>query len=110
MKATLLLIAAAAQTIAPAPPYTSNINGFIITEGDIIDRPYAELGPVRTTRGRGTLFDRQPTRDTVNIRLTEQARRMGADAVVRVRYTVRSASAFSWGGMQAEGVAIRYRN
>jgi len=99
-----------AQTIVAAPPYTSNINGFIITEGDIADRPYDELGPVHAARGRGTFFDRQPTRETVNIRLTEAAQRMGADAVVRVRYSGRSVSAMSWGGMQADGVAIRYRD
>ena len=98
------------QTIVAAPPYTSNIDGFIITEGDIADRPYEELGPVTGRRGRGTFFDRQPTRETVNIRLTEAARRMGADAVVRVRYSGRSVSAMSWGGMQGDGIAIRYRD
>lgn len=105
----LMAVPASAQTIVAAPPYTSNINGFIITEGDIADRPYDELGRVTANRGRGTFFDRQPTRETVNIRLTEAARRMGADAVVRVRYSARSTSAMSWGGMQADGVAIRYR-
>ena len=102
--------APSAQTIVAAPPYTSNINGFIITEGDIADRPYEELGPVHAARGRGTFFDRQPTRESVNIRLTEAAQRMGADAIVRVRYSGRSVSAMSWGGMQADGVAIRYRD
>ena len=108
----LSLVAAplSAQTIVATAPFTSNINGFIITEGDIADRPYDEIGSVTANRGRGTLFDRQPTRDTVNLRLTDVARRMGADAVVRVRYTVRSPSPMSWGGMQADGMAIRYRD
>lgn len=112
--AALLLCLAVApahgQTIVAAPPYTSNINGFIITEGDIAERPYDELGMVTARRGRGTAFDRQPTRETVNIRLTAAARALGADAVVRVRYTVRTTSALSWGGMQADGMAIRYRD
>ena len=106
----LISTPAGGQTIVAAPPYTSNINGFIITEGDIADRPYVELGSVTARRGRGTFFDRQPTRETVNIRLTEAARAMGADAVVRVRYSGRSVSAMSWGGMQADGMAIRYRD
>ena len=115
MRAAILLLgigsaAGSAQTIVPAPPYTSNINGFIITEGDIADRPYIELGLVRADRGRGTFFDRQPTRETVNIRLTEHARAIGADAVVRVHYSGRSVTALSWGGMQAEGMAIRFRD
>jgi hypothetical protein len=32
--------AAAAQTVVAAPPHISNFDGFIVTEGDISDRPY----------------------------------------------------------------------
>lgn len=110
MGGLIAAVALSTQTIVAAPPYWSNINGFIITEGDIADRPYDEIGPVSANRGRGTFFDRQPTRESVNIRLTEVARRMGADAVVRVRYFSRSTSAMSWGGLQADGIAIRYRS
>lgn len=107
----LLGVAAApigAQTIVAAPPYRSNIDGFIITEGDIADRAYEPLGPIKVSWGPATALDHEPTRESVNIRLTAAARKMGADAVVRVRYTARSASVMSWGGMQADGIAIQY--
>jgi uncharacterized protein YbjQ (UPF0145 family) len=42
------------------------------------------------------------------MKLKDKARQMGADAVVRVHYTPTGASLMSWGGIQGEGVAIKY--
>ena len=41
--------------------------------------------------------------------LLDTARQLGADAVVRVVYSPTGASLMSWGGIKAEGVAIKYR-
>ena len=45
---------AGAQTIVAAPPHTANFDGFIVTEGDISDRPYSELGTVTAKAGKLT--------------------------------------------------------
>ncbi|MBA3577663.1 MAG: hypothetical protein H0W39_08665 [Sphingomonas sp.] len=41
-------------------------------------------------------------------KLRDKAKAMGASAVVKVRYMPTGASMMSWGGLKAEGVAIRY--
>lgn len=51
---------ATAQTVVAAPPHTSNFDGFIVTEGDISDRPYAELGTVSVKAGKLTWVSRNP--------------------------------------------------
>jgi len=97
-----------AQTIVAAPPHTSTFDGFIVTEGNISDRPYTELGTVTAKAGKLTWVSHNPDRGDVDMKLRDKARAMGADAVIRVQYTPTGASAMSWGGIKAEGVAIRY--
>jgi hypothetical protein len=106
--ATVIATHGEAQTIVAAPPHTSNFDGFIVTEGDISDRPYSELGTVTVKAGKLTWVSKNPDRGDVDIKLRDKARQMGADAVVRVQYTPTGASAMSWGGIKAEGVAIKY--
>jgi hypothetical protein len=108
----LLAVLAAAQTVTPtivaAPPHTSNFDGFIVTEGDISDRTYAELGTISVKAGKLTWVSRNPQRGDIDTKLMMKARQMGADAVVRVHYTPTGASLMSWGGIKGEGVAIKY--
>jgi hypothetical protein len=99
---------AGAQTIVAAPPHTSNFDGFIVTEGDFSDRPYTELGTITVKAGKLTWVSRNPDRGDVDMKLKDKARQMGADAVVRVHYSSTGASMMSWGGIKAEGVAIKY--
>jgi hypothetical protein len=101
--------ATTAQTVVAAAPHTSNVDGFIVTEGDISDRPYAELGPVTAKAGKLTWVSRNPDWTDIDRKLREKARQMGADAVVRVRYVPTGASLMSWGGIKGEGVAIRFQ-
>lgn len=96
------------QTIVAAPPHTSNFDGFIVTEGDISDRPYTVLGTVSAKAGKLTWISRNPDRGDIDMKLRDKARQMGADAVVRVHYTPTGASMMSWGGIEGEGVAIKY--
>lgn len=100
---------ASAQTIVAAPPHTSNVDGFIVTEGDFADRPYDVLGSVSVKVGKLTWVSEDPDRQKADAKLMAKARQMGADAVVRVTYTPTGASAMSWGGIKAEGTAIRYK-
>jgi hypothetical protein len=106
--ATLLVGPASAQTIVAAPPHTSVVNGFIVTEGDISDRPYVPMGTVTAKAGKFSWVSRNPDHSDVDRKLREKAQQMGADAVIRVRYTPTGASLMSWGGIKAEGMAIRY--
>jgi hypothetical protein len=99
---------ARAQTVVAAAPHTSDFDGFIVTEGDISDRPYTELGSVTAKAGKLTWVSRNPDRGDVDLKLKDKARAMGADAVVRVQYTPTGASAMSWGGIKAEGVAVKF--
>lgn len=100
---------AAAQTVVAAPPHTSNFDGFIVTEGDISDRPYTQLGSVSAKAGKLTWVSGNPDRGDIDMKLKDKARRMGADAVVRVQYTPTGASLMSWGGIKGEGIAIRFQ-
>jgi uncharacterized protein YbjQ (UPF0145 family) len=107
----LLLLASApvaAQTIVAAAPHTSNVNGFIVTEGDISDRPYTVIGSVSAKVGKLTWVSQNPNTDMVDSKLRREGQKLGADAVVRVRYSPTGASMMSWGGMKAEGTAIKY--
>jgi hypothetical protein len=111
--AALLLMGMAradAQTVVAAPPHTSNFDGFIVTEGDIADRPYAELGIVTAKAGKFSWVSRNPDRSDIDTRLRLKAIQMGADAVVRVQYTPTGASMMSWGGIKGEGIAIKYQS
>lgn len=115
LAAAMVLMAASAspfmlkaQTIVAAPPHTSIVDGFIVTEGDISDRPYTVLGTVSAKAGKATWVSRNPNRTDVDTKLRRNALKMGADAVVRVAYGSTGASAMSWGGVKAEGTAIRY--
>jgi hypothetical protein len=106
--AMLVSAPAGGQTIVAAQPYTSNVDGFIVTEGDIIDRPYVEIGAVGAKAGKTTWISGNPNRERVDLKLREKARKMGAQAIVKVRYSSTGVSAMSWGGMRADGIAIRF--
>ena len=109
--ACLLLVACsrAAQTTGAAPSVTSEVNGFIVTDGDITHRPYDLLGLVSVTVSRRNLISTRPDRQLVDDRLIERARQIGADAVIRVIYSPTPLTASRWAGTKAEGMAIRYR-
>jgi hypothetical protein len=105
----VLVARADAQTVVAAPPHTANFDGFIVTEGDISDRPYAELGVVTAKAGKFSWVSRNPDRSDIDTKLRLRTLKMGADAVVRVHYTPTGASVMSWGGIKGEGVAIKYQ-
>jgi len=104
-----VVVPANTQTIVAAQPHTANFDGFIVTEGDISDRPYTEVGPVTAKAGKFSWVSRNPDRSDIDTKLRLKALQMGADAVVRVHYTPTGASLMSWGGIKGEGVAIKYR-
>jgi hypothetical protein len=94
---------AAAAGRAPTP-----VDQIQIMEGDVTDRPYKSLGDVSVTVNKTTLFNADPTREMVNQRLRTQAAKLGADAVIQVRYGTVGISALSWGSLDGKGRAIAY--
>ena len=93
--------ATAVAARAPTP-----VDQIQITEGDVTDKPYKSLGDVSVRVNKVTLFNADPTRDMVNQRLRAEAAKLGADAVIQVRYGTVGISAMSWGSLDGKGRAI----
>jgi hypothetical protein len=77
-----------------------------IFEGDVADRPYKSLGDVSVTVNKVTIFNADPTREMVNQRLRNEAAKLGADAVIQVRYGTVGIGLMSWGSLDGKGRAI----
>ncbi|OJU36932.1 MAG: hypothetical protein BGN99_26310 [Alphaproteobacteria bacterium 65-37] len=95
------------QASAAGRPATPAANIQII-EGDVTDKPYKSLGDVSVTVNKTTIFNADPTREMVNKRLQNEAAKLGADAVIQVRYGTVGVSALSWGSLDGKGRAIVY--
>ena len=71
------------------------------------DRPYKLLGEVAANvQMTLAMFDVSNARDMVNQRLRSEAAKLGADAVVQVRYNHTSVRPTSWGAYHAKGRAV----
>lgn len=97
-----------AQTIVAAAPHSTVTSGFVVTEGYISDGPYVELASVSAKAGKLTWVSKNPDYSDIDAKLRVKALKMGADAVIRVRYISTGASMRSWDGLKAEGLAIKY--
>jgi len=89
----------------PSPTLPSQIQ---VTEGDITDRPYTVLGDISVTVNKTTIFHPDPTRELVNEKLKVEAAKLGADAVILVRYGTPGISLMSWGSLDGKGRAIAF--
>jgi hypothetical protein len=81
----------------------------MLTEGDMASRKYMSLGDVSVTVNKTTVFNKDPTREDVNAKLKEEAAKLGADAVIQVRYGDGGISMMSWGSLEGRGRAIKYQ-
>jgi uncharacterized protein YbjQ (UPF0145 family) len=79
-----------------------------VIEGDVTDKPYKSLGDVSTTVNKVSIFNADPTRAMVDQRLRTEAAKLGADAVIQVRYGTVGISPLSWGSLDGKGRAIAY--
>lgn len=68
--------------------------------------PYTAIGSVRGRVGAATAFSKTPTIEDVNLKLREEASRLGANAVINVIYK-RGPIPSSWKGLTATGTAVR---
>jgi uncharacterized protein YbjQ (UPF0145 family) len=80
----------------------------IVTKEDITDRTYESLGDIKVTVNKTTLFHPDPTPALVDVELKEEAAKLGADAVVLVRYGTVGVSLFSWGSLDGQGRAVKF--
>jgi hypothetical protein len=81
----------------------------MLSEKDMTNRKYTSLGDVSVTVNKTTIFNKDPTRDDVNAKLREEAAKLGADAVILVRYGDGGVSMMSWGSLEGRGRAIKYQ-
>ena len=80
----------------------------LVREDDFPERKYSPLGEVRVGVTRATPFHQNPTRDAVNQRLREEAAKLGADAVIFVRYATLDGDFLSGGTFEGKGLAIKF--
>lgn len=78
----------------------------LVTEKDITDRKYKVLGDIEVTVNKTTLFHSDPTPEKVNEELQKEAAKLGADAVILVRYGTVGVALMSWGSLNGKGRAI----
>ena len=96
-------MAATGDTRAP-----TEIGAILVTQDDIADRPYTVLGDLEVTVNKMTLFHPDPTRESIDAELREEAAKIGADAVILVRYGTVGISFVSWGSLDGQGRAVAF--
>ena len=92
-----------------ASRYTRNPGEILISEGDTLSRPYIVIGNVRAWGRSLNLLSSNPTRADVDESLRAESAKLGADAVIAVRYRSSREGLRSRGVMSAEGQAIQYK-
>ena len=80
--------------------------GIIVTEANLPDA-YTALGAVSVNVHPKSMNPKTPTRDLLDDALRREAAKLGADAVVQVRYTMRNPM-MSQKGSDAVGVAVKF--
>jgi hypothetical protein len=87
------------------PTLESNI---LVTEEDILDLEYISLGDIEVSVSKTTIFNKDPSNEMIDEELKKEAAKLGADAVILVRYGTVGVSAFSWGKLDGKGRAIKF--
>lgn len=79
-----------------------------VIAGDINDRPYRVVGAIETNVRKWTIFEKDPSQQSVYRELWERARKLGADAVVNAKYGETLYGGLTWGRRHATGQAIKF--
>lgn len=80
----------------------------VISELDIMDRPYTVIGEVNASVSQLTPFG-APLKELANKQLQIEAVKMGADGVIFVRYETLPKTWTRWSGMEASGKAVKFK-
>lgn len=94
------------ETVVTSKKKQKSPQDIVITETDISDRKYKALGDIEVTVNKTTIFNSDPTREQVNAELQKEAAKLGADAVILVRYGTTGISFMSYGALNGKGRAI----
>ena len=82
----------------------------LISTGDIADKIYTLLGRLKVSVSKTTLLHSDPTIEQVNMKLKDEASKIGADAVINVIYDGPKITLISWGTLDGEGDAVKYED
>ena len=88
---------------------TSELNSLqdiVITDTDMSDRNFTVAGDISVTVNKTFIFSKTPTRKMVNEKLREEALKIGADAVILVRYGSVGMTGRSYGSLNGKGRAV----
>ena len=77
----------------------------IAIHADDIAQPYKVLGEITAKVRKGSLLSKSPTIEDVNFKLQEEASKLGANAVINVKYD-RGMSLVSYEVLKAVGTAV----
>lgn len=78
----------------------------IISENNLPNRKYKEIGPVEVSIKKLHLFNADPTKEQANEALVRSAKKIGADAVINTKYD--SGVGFTtWGYIDAKGLGVK---
>ena len=105
----LALMMAACGTPNPNARPAKSSDAVILTEEDIVDRPYQILQDIDVTVAKPNVFADDPTRADVDRELKKKAAEMGADAVILVRYGTLGMGLFNWGEIKGRGRAVVFK-
>ena len=94
------------ETIVAPRTVQKSPQDIIITETDISDRKYKVLADIEVTVNKTTIFHSDPTPEKINEELRKKASKLGADAVILVRYGTVGISLMSSGSLNGKGRAI----
>ena len=78
-----------------------------VFEGDS-DRPYRNIGKIDDNLRKHFAFQANPTKEKIYAEIWERGRKMGADAVINVRYGPTVGTLFNHGRTPISGTAIRF--
>ena len=110
----LISAPAFAQSVAaPAPETASKYSTVIrmdipVIAGDIADRPYRVVATVKTEVRPAIAIDGPPSEAKVFEELWERGAALGADAVIKAKYSGPRVTLFSWNSRKATGTAIKF--
>jgi len=111
--ATAPSAAVASAPPAPAPAASAGVRHatspamVVLTEKDMAGQRYVRLGQVSAVTHQKSMFPKTPAMETLKVALQDEAHKIGADAVIEVKYTMSNAM-MSKDGNKAVGIAVRF--
>ncbi|MDD3342749.1 MAG: hypothetical protein PHR87_04155 [Sulfurospirillaceae bacterium] len=81
----------------------------VISELDL-DRPYTFIQDISVKSPSGVLFFLTPSKEAANVKLRDEAAKLGANAVIYVQYKkIETHWTGTGGGLEAKGKAVKFK-